>query len=106
MLSKSTTAGSCARRQPSSFGAPRRTRTSNLLIRSQMLYPIKLWVRAQPTNERGEVYIPPAVARHTTLGTRVAIASTASKRHLVHGLYGWLLPTPPFPSQPWRRDFS
>src|SRR5205814_7737417 len=28
------------------FGAPRRTRTSNLLIRSQMLYPIKLWVRA------------------------------------------------------------
>src|SRR5262249_19662391 len=22
-----------------------------------------------------------------------------------HGLYGWLLPTPPFPSQPWRRDF-
>jgi hypothetical protein len=21
-----------------------------------------------------------------------------------HGLHGWLLPTPPFPSQPWRRD--
>src|ERR1700759_5203533 len=24
--------------------------------------------------------------------------------HKFHGLYGWLLPTPPFPSQPWRRD--
>jgi hypothetical protein len=26
--------------------APMRTRTSNLLIRSQMLYPIELWARA------------------------------------------------------------
>src|SRR5262249_14436987 len=26
------------------FGTPRRTRTSSLLIRSQMLYPIELWV--------------------------------------------------------------
>ena len=25
--------------------APRRTRTSNLLIRSQMLYPIELWAQ-------------------------------------------------------------
>ncbi len=44
-LSKNTTAGM---RPPSAsvdFGAPTRTRTSNLLIRSQMLYPIKLWVR-------------------------------------------------------------
>ena len=29
--------------------APRRTRTSNLLIRSQMLYPIELWAQTRPT---------------------------------------------------------
>src|SRR5204862_852150 len=46
-FSKRPTAGSAARRRDwIAFGAPTRTRTSNLLIRSQMLYPIKLWVRA------------------------------------------------------------
>ena len=29
------------------FGGPRATRTPNLLIRSQMLYPIELWDRVQ-----------------------------------------------------------
>lgn len=27
-------------------GAPRRTRTPNLLIRSQTLYPVELWVQS------------------------------------------------------------
>src|ERR1044071_3540382 len=35
----------------------------------------------------------------------IAVDLAASDEQLVHGLYGWLLPTPPFPSQPWRRDF-
>ena len=30
--------------EPVSPGGPRGSRTPNLLIRSQMLYPIKLWV--------------------------------------------------------------
>lgn len=29
------------------FGAPRRIRTLSLLIRSQMLYPVKLWALAR-----------------------------------------------------------
>jgi hypothetical protein len=33
-----------------SSGAPRRTRTSGLLIRSQTLYPTELWVRIRKTS--------------------------------------------------------
>src|SRR5688500_14886822 len=39
--------------QPSS--APMRTRTSNLLIRSQMLYPIELWALAGPHETDGRL---------------------------------------------------
>ena len=31
-------------------GAAMRSRTSNLLIRSQLLYPIELWLRSEPAN--------------------------------------------------------
>ncbi len=39
-------------KNPASSGAPVRTRTSNLLIRSQMLYPIEL--RVHPARKRDE----------------------------------------------------
>ena len=45
---------SVSHRAAACMNAPRRTRTSNLLIRSQMLYPIELWApdtRLQPTDE-------------------------------------------------------
>ena len=47
-------------------GAPRRTRTPNLLIRSQTLYPIELWAHAvvveagkllQPNGERKSIWL-------------------------------------------------
>ncbi len=34
-------------------GTPRRTRTPNLLVRSQTLYPIELWARAHSGGEGG-----------------------------------------------------
>tara|TARA_B100000989_G_scaffold199386_1_gene150694 strand:- start:44 stop:646 length:603 start_codon:yes stop_codon:yes gene_type:complete len=36
----------------SKFGGPRATRTPNLLIRSQMLYPIELWDRVQMITQK------------------------------------------------------
>ena len=40
---------------PIESGGPRATRTPNLLIRSQMLYPIELWDRAK-TIERKRTF--------------------------------------------------
>ena len=48
--SKSRTAGSLPAVDLFLIGAPGKTRTCNLLIRSQMLYPIKLRVRASDVN--------------------------------------------------------
>ncbi len=44
-----------------------RTRTSNLLIRSQMLYPIELWVLVPPFREAG-MKAPPNRTRNSFVG--------------------------------------
>jgi hypothetical protein len=69
--SKSTTAGSLPAVGLFLVGAPSKTRTCNLLIRSQMLYPIKLWVRASDVNRPVRKGIPvPAAARGRILNPR------------------------------------
>ena len=65
---------SCHKLYPA--GAPGRTRTSNLLIRSQMLYPIEL--RAPSANICG---IPDGETRHENVPRQVAGKSRNLPRH-------------------------
>jgi hypothetical protein len=44
--------GRCATRESAGGSAPVKIRTSNLLIRSQMLYPVELRARGRVINER------------------------------------------------------
>src|SRR5262249_29485362 len=56
--------------------APRRTRTSNLLIRSQMLYPIELW--APETRSKSQTYFRSKVESTATLRDRPDLISTTT----------------------------
>src|SRR5688572_547572 len=68
---------------------------------------------------------PPQPAGHSAMRPGIVCARSGGRKHRgshcgtslaavslwllgatarFHGLYGWLLPDPPFPSQPWRRD--
>ena len=40
----------------SRYGAPNRSRTHNLLIRSQTLYPIELWAHIFDTTTRAKIF--------------------------------------------------
>src|SRR5437763_7733581 len=64
------------------WNAPRRTRTSNLRIRSQMLYPIELWALEKPNEKtlRENTNTTPATDPQRTCNL------TATKKKL-HGRY-------------------
>src|SRR5258708_14611087 len=62
------------------FGGPRRTRTSNLLIRSQMLYPIKLWVRAPHLTGRTRTTFPVRHVRSRILAVTHAPRNYSHRR--------------------------
>jgi hypothetical protein len=83
-----------------------------------MLYPIELWVQAREANDPPGLFIPSGRAFYsgripvTTGNFPLAGGISCARLRLpvaaasFHGLYGWRTACPPFPSQPWRHDFS
>src|SRR5688572_15703555 len=59
-----------------------RTRTSNLLIRSQVLYPIELWARRRDAQDRTRTCTPSlALVPQTSLSTNFSTWAPSNRRH-------------------------
>ena len=78
-------------------GAPKRSRTTNLLIRSQMLYPIELWVHESELFEMAETegFEPSVRFPVRTLSKRVPSATRSRLRRMLEWRWWDSNPRPP-----------